>query len=87
MEILLKGCVSAPKEDKEFLEHLGIIVGEYDEEQKEFKDCLVSEIAMRHLDPYFGMYVWSLFNEEDRIIDGFTDEGHKRHKKSHSSFN
>jgi hypothetical protein len=58
---MLRGWIGADYEDKEHLENLGIILGEYDEANGEFKDCIVSEEAFRKLEPYwFIRYIWHL---------------------------
>ena len=58
---MLKGWIDASYEDKEHLESLGIILGEYDDVNGEFKNCIVSEEAFLKLEPYwFVRYIWYL---------------------------
>lgn len=55
-----EGTIMAPCEDKEFLEGLGVVCGEYDAVNKEFTNCKVSNEALDKLDPYWHTYYWSL---------------------------
>jgi hypothetical protein len=57
---MLKGNILARKDDKEYLERLGVIVGAYDPTEKQFVDCLVSDEAMEKLDVHWGSFFWSL---------------------------
>jgi hypothetical protein len=57
---MLKGRICASQSDKEFLESLGIILGEYDEMCMDFNNCLVTDEAFEKLEPYWGVYYWSL---------------------------
>jgi len=56
---MLKGWIACNKDDKNLLEELGIILGEYGE--GEYINCIVSKKALKKLQPYWGRFVWGLF--------------------------
>ena len=66
---MYSGWICGKPEDKEFLESLGIEVGPYDEAQKQFVDCKVSEEALSKLDSHWGRFIWYLISEADKTID------------------
>ena len=58
--------IDAEPEDKEHLESLGIIVGEYNNNEQEFSNCIISDEAIKKLDPYwFGRYIWGVMGGYD----------------------
>ena len=59
--------IDADLEDKEHLESLGIIVGEYNNIAQEFSNCIISDEAFKKLNPYwFGRYIWG-------VMEGYND--------------
>lgn len=54
------GSICAGKEDRELLESFGIKVGEYDEVNNEFVNCIVSDSVLEKLDSHWGNFYWSL---------------------------
>jgi hypothetical protein len=51
--------ITALESDKEVLEEMGIIVGEYNKDNGEFVYCYVDDFAMDCLDKLWGHYYWS----------------------------
>lgn len=51
---------TAPAVAEKELTSLGVDVGVWDAKTGEFKYCIVSQEAMRNLDPYWGRYIWGL---------------------------
>ena len=58
---MLKGWIGATESDRVELESFGIILGEYDHQNQEYKDCLISEEAFNKLAPLWGVYYWGLY--------------------------
>ena len=55
--------IDAEPEDKEHLESLGVIVGEYNSNAEEFEGCIISDEALKKLDKYwFKRYIWGTCN-------------------------
>lgn len=52
--------IIAAKEEREYLEKLGVVVGEYveDDDSGEFHDCVISPAAAARLDPLWGDFFW-----------------------------
>lgn len=42
------------------LEALGVEIGSWDSDAKEFYDCVVSDAVMDKLDTLWGRYIWGL---------------------------
>lgn len=59
--MVLKGWITASITDKEFLESLGIQLGDYDHAEHEFTNCVVTEEVLRKLNPLWGTFFWGLF--------------------------
>ncbi|PZT57415.1 hypothetical protein [Paenibacillus silvae] len=57
---MLKGYIAAKESDRQELEQLGVILGEYRSLEQDFSDCIVDEKAFNLLDPLWGKYYWSL---------------------------
>lgn len=57
---MLKGFIAAKEEDREELEDLGVLLGEFRNLEQDFRDCIVSEEAFSLLEPLWGRYYWSL---------------------------
>lgn len=58
--IMNYGWIGAEFEDKELLESLGVILGDYDPQNKEFVNCQVSDEVLEKLDPYWHRFYWGL---------------------------
>ena len=54
----LKGWIACSTDDRNFLENLGIKLGEYGE--GEFVNCVVSKKSLKKLQPYWGRFIWGL---------------------------
>jgi len=54
------GWIAAGREERGFLEGLGIRLGRYDENGCEFQDCRVSAEALGKLDQHWGRFIWGL---------------------------
>ena len=65
MKYMLKGSIAASLDEKEMLEKMGIVLGDYNESEHEFQDCLISDEAMSQLDRHWGEFFWSLHPIED----------------------
>jgi len=61
-----KGWIIANREDKEFLEKLGIKLGQYNEKTSSFENCEVPMKAFDVLDNYWGRFYWGLFPEKNK---------------------
>ena len=62
MKLRYVGWIIADKEEKSFLESLGVkIIGGYNEEEHSFDECIVTEDVLQKLDPYWGRFYWGLF--------------------------
>ncbi len=62
-----KGWIIADYKDKEFLEKLGIKLGQYNEETNSFENCEVPIEIFDVLDNYWGRFYWGLFPEKKEI--------------------
>lgn len=62
---MYRGWILADLADREVLENLGIVVGEYDKVEGTFENCSVSDEVMEKLDSYWGVFYWGLSFEED----------------------
>jgi hypothetical protein len=55
------GWIAADPSDREHLESLGVVVGDYAEKNRMFVDCIVSDDALNKLEPYWlNRYIWGL---------------------------
>ena len=59
-----KGWIIADYKDKEFLEKLGVKLGQYNEKTNSFENCEVPMEVLNMLDNYWGRFYWGLFPEE-----------------------
>lgn len=60
-KVVYRGWIIADCEDKEFLESLGVKLGNYNEATTSFEDCEVSLESLERLDPYWGCrFYWGL---------------------------
>jgi hypothetical protein len=57
---MLQGWIIARLEEKSELENLGISLGDYNEREGCFEKCLVSETALKKLDPLWHKFYWGL---------------------------
>ncbi|WP_440110164.1 hypothetical protein [Paenibacillus sp. QZ-Y1] len=57
---MLRGWICADIEDRDELEKFGIKLGQYNYEDSEFTECMVSEEAFSLLEPQWGKYIWGL---------------------------
>ena len=54
--MIYKGWIIADREEKEFLEKLGVRLGEYDERSGSFENCEVPPEALEKLDSYWDSF-------------------------------
>jgi hypothetical protein len=52
----MKYWIIADPMDKELLEHLGVKIGRWDDEENEFRDCEIPNLDQ--IDRYWGRFVW-----------------------------
>ena len=73
--MIYKGWIIADREEKEFLEKLGVKLGEYDERSGSFENCELSPETLEKLDPYWGHFFWGLYPDN---IGKISDEMKKQ---------
>lgn len=45
------------------LSSLGVDIGEWDDKEREFSNCIITLTALRNLDPLWGRYIWGCNHE------------------------
>jgi len=81
--MIYKGWIIADREEKEFLEKLGVKLGEYDERSGSFENCELSPETPEKLDPYWGHFFWGLYPDN---IGKISDEMKKQELKALKPF-
>ena len=61
-----KGWIIADYKDKEFLEKLGVKLGQYNKKTNSFENCQVPVEVLNILDNYWGRFYWGLFPEKNK---------------------
>jgi len=59
--------IIADETDREHLESLGVELGPYNTERKEFNPCRVTPEALDKLDPWWGEYWWGPVAEQEEV--------------------
>jgi hypothetical protein len=60
LKMTFKGWICADLKDAELLESMGFVLGESEEMNGTFENCVASETALAHLSSHWGEFVWDL---------------------------